>query len=218
MEYHRRDSLRLKGYDYSEPGEYFITICTADRRQIFGEIDGGRLRLSVLGKIVDECWRKIPEHFAHTSLPAFQIMPNHMHGIIHIGPCRGVQLNAPTENLVAGPTGDMFSAISPGKGTLGVIVRTFKAAVMSEARRGGRYLGHSLWQRSFYDRIIRDDREHFLVEQYITLNPLFWHLDRNNPGACDRTADELRKELRQEYRLDEYTVEGMLEHLMAQAV
>lgn len=215
MEYHRRNSLRLKGYDYSETGEYFVTLCTANRRQIFGEIDGGLMQLSVIGKIVDECWWKIPGHFAYTSLPAFQIMPNHVHGIIHIRPCRGVPLNAPTRNLVTGPTGSTFSAISPRKGTLAVIVRTFKAAVMSEARRCGMYLGSSLWQRSFYDHIIRDDREHFFIERYITPNPLMWDLDRNNPTTGRRTGDELRKELCEKYGLDAYTAERVLERFAA---
>lgn len=84
METRRRNSLRLKGYDYSEVGECFVTICTADRTCILGEVVTGEMRLSGTGKIVESCWRKIPDHFPNTKLGAFQIMPNHVHGIIII--------------------------------------------------------------------------------------------------------------------------------------
>jgi len=80
----RRNSLRLKSCDYSQAGEYFITICTAHRRCILGEVVNGKIRVSEIGKIVDECWREIPEHFPSVKVGAFQIMPNHVHGIITI--------------------------------------------------------------------------------------------------------------------------------------
>jgi putative transposase len=79
--FHRR-SIRLRGADYSEPGAYFITICAAQRRNIFGNIDDGRVVLSRLGEIVRACWIEIPEHFANASLLEFVVMPNHMHGIV----------------------------------------------------------------------------------------------------------------------------------------
>ena len=80
----RRNSLRLKGYDYSQPGEYFATICTKHRACILGKVRDGKMRLSEIGVIVDSCWQQIPEHFLNTRVGVFQVMPNHVHGIIEI--------------------------------------------------------------------------------------------------------------------------------------
>jgi REP element-mobilizing transposase RayT len=81
---HDRKSIRLKKYDYSSPGEYFITICTHNRECILGEIVGDKMQLSLIGKVVQECWEKIPRHFSNVETDAFIIMPNHVHGIIII--------------------------------------------------------------------------------------------------------------------------------------
>ena len=80
----RRRSIRLKGYDYSQPGAYFVTICTHERRCLFGDVVDGEMRLNELGKIARQCWLAIPEHFPHARLDEFVIMPNHVHGIIWI--------------------------------------------------------------------------------------------------------------------------------------
>ncbi|MFN0157615.1 MAG: transposase, partial [Bacteroidota bacterium] len=80
----RRNSLRLKGFDYSEPGGYFVTICTYERRCVLGEVADGRMILSDEGKAVENAWKQIPDHFENTKLDVFQIMPNHVHGIIEI--------------------------------------------------------------------------------------------------------------------------------------
>lgn len=150
--------------------------------RIFGNVVTGKMQLSETGSIVESCWRKIPDHFQGMKVDVFQIMPNHVHGIIEIreqrqgikdNTRRGVQLNAPTRNN--------FSRISPGKGTLGVVVRTFKAAVMTELRKSGKHPEGSIWQRSFHGHIIRDDIDHFFVEQYIELNPIRWEIDSKNP-------------------------------------
>ena len=82
---------------------------------------------------------------------------------------------------------------------------------MTELRRAGKYPDRSIWQRSFHDRIIRDDKEHYFVEQYISLNPVMWHLDRNNPGARKSTVDQLRQELRERHSLDEYAIEHVVD-------
>lgn len=79
---HNRQSTRLKGYDYGSEGLYFITICTYDMNHYFGEIENGEMKLNESGKIAKECWENIPEHFPHTRLYEFVIMPNHVHGII----------------------------------------------------------------------------------------------------------------------------------------
>ncbi|HET6273893.1 MAG TPA: transposase [Bacteroidota bacterium] len=205
----RRNSLRLSGYDYSRPGGYFVTICTAGRRCILGKVVDGKVELSHVGKIVESCWRQISDHFPGIRVSVFQIMPNHVHGIIEIkeDARRGVQLNA--------PTGNRFSKISPKKGTLGVIVRTFKAAVLTGLRKAGKSTGDSIWQRSFYDHIIRDDVDHFFVNRYIELNPLLWYMDSDNPEIRDVSFEQLRDTLSQKYGLDGFALGRLIEHELA---
>ena len=214
----RRNSLRLKGFDYSQPGDYFATICTRHRECIFGRIEGGKVELSEAGEIVDSCWKKIPAHFVNTRVDTYQVMPNHVHGIIEVtekgcprqaneikeGRCRGVQLNA--------PTGNGLSNVSPGKGTLSVIVRTFKAAVVTELRASGRFPAMSIWQRSFHDHIIRDDIDHFFVNQYIELNPIMWELDADNPQARKMPIEDLKKVLQEEHGLNGPVLERVIEY------
>ena len=84
MKRYNRQSIRLKGFDYSRPGEYFVTMVTAHRRWVFGEVVGGQMQLSEIGRIVESCWREIPEHFENTCVDVFQIMPTHVHGIVEI--------------------------------------------------------------------------------------------------------------------------------------
>ena len=96
-------------------------------------------------------------------------------------------------------------------GSLGAIIRSFKSAATKRTHDLRILNERRLWQRSYYDHIIRDDKEHFLVEQYITLNPLMWYLDRNNPSAQRMTVDQMRRELLRNHGLDEYTVERILE-------
>ncbi len=81
---HHRRSIRLKGYDYSQPGAYFVTVCTQDSAFLFGEVVNGVMVLSGWGRVVVACWRGIPEHFPNVELDASVVMPNHMHGIIII--------------------------------------------------------------------------------------------------------------------------------------
>ncbi len=104
-----RKSVRLKGYDYSQTGYYFVTICIRISKCILGEVVKGEMRLSAVGVMAKKCWLKIPEHFSGTELDEFIVMPNHVHGIIFISNQvlensgvqvgRGVQLNAPTDRL-----------------------------------------------------------------------------------------------------------------------
>jgi REP element-mobilizing transposase RayT len=167
------------------------------------------MELSAIGKIVEECWKEIPLHFTATRLGAFQIMPDHVHGVIAIRenpPAvsrSGVQLNAPTKEPFAR---------SPRKNTLSVIVRTFKAAVTTKLRTQGTGRYRSVWQRSFHDRVIRDDTEHFFIERYIMLNPIIWTLDSRNTRMHAMPLDALRKHLCGEYGLDDYALEQVIKH------
>jgi len=163
-----RKSIRLKEYDYSQPGEYFITICTYKHKCIFGDIINEEMMLSEHGLIARKCWDDIPKHFPFVTLDVFVIMTNHIHGIIiinHHG--RDVQLNVPTR-------------LSPQKNTLSVIIRTYKAAVTTQCYKNGNY--DFKWQPRYYEHVIRDDRDLINIRDYIINNPLKWFFDNENPN------------------------------------
>jgi putative transposase len=229
----RRNSLRLRGFDYAQDGAYFVTMCTNNGVCIFGRIEGPHMLLSQIGAIVDSCWRQIPVHFPNVKLGLSQIMPNYIHGIIsikdigvgahpakkwqglpHAGrsredtpnekSCRGLQLKTPTRKHL--------SEISPKRGSLGVIIRTFKGAVTSEMRKRGKSSDPSIWQRSFHDHVIRDEIEQFFIEQYIELNPLMWYLDQENPDAGPASDDELRNLLQRKHGLDGQVIDRIIQY------
>jgi putative transposase len=162
-----RQSYRLKGYDYSQEGSYFVTLCIKDREHLFGEITNGVMQLTRVGEIAVSCWKEIPQHFTNVELDEFIVMPDHIHGIIMIREPfrRDVQLNIPTD----APTDDYFSRISPKRGSLAVVVRTYKAAVTTICRQNG--IGEFEWQRGYHDHIIRDAESLSLIRRYIIANP-----------------------------------------------
>jgi putative transposase len=164
---HQRHSLRLKDYDYSQEGAYFVTICT-HKKALFFENEH-------ISAIVEKCWLAIPVHFPNVQLDEWVIMPNHLHAIVLIEQCRGVQLNAPTIRKTTNP----FSAISPHRNTLAIIVRTYKAAVTTRCRRAGSH--YFAWQRNYYEHVIRNEDDLNEIRQYILDNPVQWDKDENNP-------------------------------------
>jgi putative transposase len=169
----RRKSLRLKGYDYSKPGEYFFTICTRNREDLLGEIVHGEMMPNEVGAIVKRCWIELPDHCPNIQLDKFVVMPNHVHGIIRIldvDDCRVVRSNDPTVNH--------HSSISPKRGSLPVVIRTFKAAVTTLSRRDGR--NSFGWQRGYYEHVIRDDTSLAKIREYIVTNPQRWLRDTEN--------------------------------------
>lgn len=145
-----RKSPRLPEYDYTTDGAYFLSACTRDRVCVFGVVVHDEIRPNSVGRIVEECWAAIPEHFASVRLDAFVVMPNHLHGILWLVGAG----HAPPLPLVVG---------------------SFKSAA-------SRVSGQALWQRSFYDRVIRNDTELRSMRQYIADNPLKWAVDRENPA------------------------------------
>lgn len=165
----RRRPIRLREYDYSLPGAYFVTICTQDRQAFFDD--------PAVRTIAEGCWREIPGHHQGVDLDEWVVIPNHVHGILWIVGKEGVQLNAPTPEKTVGDRGmaGRFSAMSPRRETLGVVVRTFKAAVTMLCRRNG----HALfaWQRGYYEHVVRDEAGLNNVRQYIINNPSNWATD-----------------------------------------
>ena len=168
----RRKQIRLKNFDYSSPNNYFVTICTKNRENLFGDIQRREMVLNEVGRIAEKCWAEIPKHFPNIELDIFQIMPNHVHFILRIL-CRGVQLNAPTGKDV-----NHFSEISPKKNTLSIIIRTFKGAIKTICNQQGLHLE---WQRGYYEHIIRNEKSYQKIYNYIISNSQTWKSDRNNP-------------------------------------
>jgi putative transposase len=181
QKYHRR-SIRLKGYDYSQPGAYFVTIVTHQRETLFGEIVNGEMRLNPLGKLVKKCWLTISIHFPQARLDEFVIMPNHLHGIIFLSMGEASADNALT--LLKYPMQADASPLPP-MGTkpqsLGAIIQNFKS--ISTRLTNSLYFnsGSKLWQRNYYEHIVRDERELSRIRQYICNNPLQWETDQENP-------------------------------------
>jgi putative transposase len=171
----RRRSIRLVDYDYCLPGAYFVTICIRDRKSILGGVKNDKVHLSTIGEITHRCWNEIPSHFPYVELDEFIVVPNHLHGILILADhCRGVQLNAPNR-----ATAIYYKSMSPKKGTLSVIIRTFKAAVTTQCRKR-KYHFHG-WQRNYYEHIVRNEDELGRIREYIASNPLQWEFDRENP-------------------------------------
>ncbi len=173
---HHRHSIRLPNYDYSQPGAYFVTVVTYQRILLFGNIVNQEMRLNDFGKVADECWSAIPDHFPNAELGAYVVMPNHMHGIISINDpadadicaCRGTIYRAPTENFG-----------KPVVGSIPTIIRAYKAAV---TRRIGREFNVTgIWQRNYYEHIIRNGRDLQNKTDYIEANPRLWEKDDENP-------------------------------------
>jgi REP element-mobilizing transposase RayT len=174
-EVHRR-STRLPGYDYAQPGGYFVTICTRDRILFFDD--------KPIREIVESCWSQIPDHFPNVELDQWVIMPNHIHGIILIhDPRRGeafpdipfkMKTNAGNASPVRHPKGTTPRSLN-------AIIQNFKSVSTRKINHFRNTPGQSLWQRGFYDRIIRNEKELDRIRKYISDNPLKWELDPYHP-------------------------------------
>ena len=173
---YRIESSRLKGWDYRNPGYYFVTICTGGRKHYFGHIARGDMYLLPIGEIAAQYWHGIPEHHTGIELDEFVVMPNHIHGIIVI---RG---NVETFHGTSLPTTGKptMSEISPKAGSLGIVMRSYKSAVSRWAGLNG----HTdfAWQTRYHDHVIRDENSLDKIRQYIVNNPARLDLDRENPA------------------------------------
>jgi len=179
---HHRRSIRLKRYDYTQPGAYFITICTHNRQCLFGKVVNGEMLLNALGEIVRDEWRHTAEIRPNVGLDAFVIMPNHIHGVIviHADTRRGTLQRAPTiEQHV--PTTEQFG--KPTSNSIPTIIRLFKSAVTKRINEMRGTPGIPVWQRNYYEHIVRNDGELNRIRKYIINNPLKWEFDHENPNA-----------------------------------
>ncbi len=175
---HHRRSIRLKGYDYSLAGAYFVTIVTHQRECLFGEVVNGKMVLNEPGRIVQKWWDDIPAHFPGVETGAFVIMPNHVHGIIVIT-CRGA---VPAPKLDDSQNRGGETPPLRKTPTLGQIVAYFKYKSTKEINGlDGAGVVTKLWQRNYYERIIRNEREMDAIWRYIDANPVNWAEDSENP-------------------------------------
>lgn len=169
MEYHRR-SIRLDGFNYSENGYYFVTICAGNRGNVFGEIVGARrdspksIKLNQNGKIINDVWKTLPEH-NDVILDEFVIMPDHVHFILIINY---------KNNLLIKNDGELIKTnmgASRRAPTLGFIVGMFKTECTKQINKLNKTPGIQLWQRNYYERIIRNEKEYLMIKEYIKDNP-----------------------------------------------
>jgi putative transposase len=210
---HHRRSIRLKGYDYAQAGAYFVTICAQNRECLFGGVVNGRMVLNDAGRMVQTEWEQLRERFPTVELDAHVVMPNHFHAVVIITDSNdAVSVGA---GLVPAPDGATTRVAPTGTGgadgyrvaptttrvaptdvdtrhpTLGDIVGAFKSLTTNAYIRGVRELGwppfdKRLWQRNYYERIVRNEGELNRIRRYIENNPANWETDEENPDRRRR--------------------------------
>ena len=191
---HHRRSIRLQGYDYSQAGAYFVTVCTQNRECLFGEIVNGEMLLNDAGIMVQSVWDEIPVHYPGIDVDASIVMPNHIHGIVVIvgaAPCGrpGFDCTAP-----CGRPGLAYSQDGQARGpaptglSLPDVVHRFKTMTTKRYADGVKQNGWSmfpgkLWQRNYWEHIVRNEPELNRIREYIHTNPAQWELDKLSVGA-----------------------------------
>lgn len=188
-EIHHRSSIRLKGYDYSVAGAYFVTICAQGRECLFGEIVDGTMELNNSGRMAENVWLALPERFPDMVVDEFVIMPNHFHGVIVcIG--RGESRIRPKIKGDHKDQGDHEDRpYGTAEGSVGRIVQAFKSLTTNAYIRGVKQsdwppFAGRLWQRNYYERIVRNDDELNAARKYILDNPMKWGEDVENPEVA----------------------------------
>lgn len=193
---HHRRSIRLKDYDYSQEGAYYLTIVAQKRECLFGDVANAEMILYDAGEMLQRQWLALPERFANMELDEFVIMPNHFHGIVVITDKMGRATpgRAPTRGAPTTPTRDSDSVGATlvvaqndrPDPVLGEIIGAWKSITTDEYIRGVHELNWQpfdgkLWQRNYYEHIIRNERDLNRIREYITANPANWNEDAENP-------------------------------------
>jgi putative transposase len=183
---HQRHSLRLKGYDYSQAGAYFVTMCAQDRACLLGEIVNDGMQLNSAGEMVQRWWHELEHKFPSIELDTHAIMPNHFHGIVVITTDVGGDLRVAPAVDTHEPGQTHRSA--PTKPSLPQIVQWFKTMTTNEYLRNVKQNGWpplrgKLWQRNYHEPIIRNYEDLQRTRQYVSNNPLQWALDSENPNT-----------------------------------
>ena len=182
-EKHDRHSIRIRGYDYSHTGMYFVTLCVKGGEHLLGEIIDGVAVLSEIGEIAERCWIEIPQHFPYVRLNEYVFMPNHAHGVIEIV---GAENYVGVENLQPLRVNRYQQAIPR---SLSSIIRGFKIGVTKCCNQHGH--NHFAWQRNYYEHVVRNESELNRICEYIMNNSQQWQFDRENPDRIrDKTYDK----------------------------
>jgi len=172
-EIHHRRSIRLRNYNYTQAGAYFITICSWKRECLFGEVLDGIMRLNQYGQIVEKEWLQTEIIRINVKLDVFVVMPNHIHGIFVIDDYgRGTLQRAPTKEQFGKPVSN----------SIPTIIRLLKSATTKQINEIRNTPGHPIWQRNYYVHIIRNENELSHIREYIINNPFQWAVDENNPS------------------------------------
>ena len=181
---HHRRSIRLKEYDYSQAGAYFVTIVAWQREMLFGEIVDGEIVLNDFGKIVSEKWQWLESQYPYIELGAWIVMPNHFHGILVIhDDGRGGSRPAPMDDISNAIRGDSRIAPTPIKHKpLGGLIGAFKTVSTKQINLLRDTEGQAVWQRNYYEHIVRDEHEMDRITRYIESNPSQWAEDDENPN------------------------------------
>jgi REP element-mobilizing transposase RayT len=207
---HHRRSIRLKEYDYSQSGVYFVTICVHNRECLLGDIMDTEMRLSDAGMMVKNWWNRLPSKFSDIEMDEFVIMPNHIHGvIINVGadPCVCPDPCVYPDQCVYPNIVPSHRVASPEKGEhtgspLHRVVQWFKTMTTNEyirnvKRRSWRPFHEKFWQRNYYEHVIRHEDELTKIREYIRNNPSRWSLDRENPdrNGSDQIEAAINKKI-----------------------
>lgn len=186
---HNRRSIRMQGWDYSQAGLYFVTICVFKKKSIFGDIVSGKMIFNDAGKIANDCWLEIPIHFPNVVLHEHIIMPNHVHGIIELHnngditdtvgvenfqPLQSQSQQPQQKSKFQHPQQNEFQNMIPH--SIGAIVKGFKIGVTKWVRNNGDI--QTVWQRNYWDHIIRDEQSYQRIAYYIANNPAKWQDDK----------------------------------------
>ena len=187
---HHRRSIRLPNYDYSQPGAYFVTIVTWHRECLFGEVVNGAMKLSKSGEIVQWEWKALPQRFRYIELGAHVVMPNHFHGILifheHVGATRPDLINTysgkgdSSQLAQEGVDGSPLPH-GPKQFSLGAIIAQFKSRVTKRLWKIPSLKNTPVWQRNYYEHIIRNEQDLQTKTDYINANPMLWSQDDENP-------------------------------------
>ena len=178
VETRRRSPIRITGYDYSQEGAYFVTICAQGRKSLFGNVVDDQMQLTKYGALVHSYWHELPFKYSFINLDHFVIMPNHTHGIIII-----VGAGSPRPYDTSSPNGGGETPPLQNHSTLSQIIGYFKYQSAKRINNLKGTPGAKVWQRNFYEHVIRDDESLKRIQEYIITNPKRWSLDRENPGA-----------------------------------
>jgi REP element-mobilizing transposase RayT len=178
----RRRSIRFHNFDYSQAASYFVTVCAKEKHCIFGKVVGAEMELNGLGKIVEECLLAVAGHFENAEIPVHAIMPNHLHAIVvlRVKPSN----DGPTKT--GSVQDETFAA--PLAASIPTIVRSFKSAVTRTVRMELRKPELEVWQRNYFERVIRSNDEFRKTWQYICENPARWDFDPENPQKAPPTG------------------------------